>query len=107
MSVANDGGETERAENANENGDKSVHGWVSNDKLFKSLAPMLKVFAFERTGARVAGRFLIVRVTAHFPFGFAKGTGAVSAGASASVVLVVLIWQVDEHMWFCKRFGGV
>ena len=84
-----------------------VHGRVSKDKLFKRLAPMLKVFAFERAGAGIASGFLIVNVTAHFPFGFAKGMDAVAAGAPTAVVLIVRIRQVDEHVRFRKHFGGV
>lgn len=69
-----------------------VHGWVSKDILVKSLVPMLKVSAFERTGSRVAGGVVIaVDVAPALEVTSAAHVSAVAAGASAFIVLVVLI----------------
>lgn len=70
---------------------RAFMGGLKRNELVKSLAPMLKLFAFERASAWIASGFLIVHVTVHFPFAVAKGVGAVAAGASDAVALAVPI----------------
>lgn len=69
---------------------------------------MLKVFAFERTGSRVAGGVVIaVDAAPAFEVTSAVHVCAVAAGAAAFIVLVMMVWQVYEHVRLRKHFGGV
>ena len=67
---------------------------------------MLKVFAFESAGAGIAGGFFVMQVADPLAV-LAKAMCAVAACATASVVLVVLVRQVDEHARIRKHFWGV